>query len=351
MNRYRSAVFVACLFLLASASASANDDSSAMSFPSCGTVTNRNTSYQYGQFNWIEYIVETQGVFDLCGQWVVQAEASVVNVANSGLTATGILYASARRQVMVPAYNRTYQTNGRHYASGSIPSPYSGGWWPTGNTASFATPVAPVAQYDPALDCYSRDGIWRDTWCDLKPASPIIVDSRRNGYSLTNVDNGVYFDLDADGIPELVSWTDRDSDDEFLAMDRNGNGKIDDGSELFGDHTPAYPVGPLVTTANGFEALKFLQSPSYGTSRADDLIDGRDVPFRRLLLWHDANHNGISEPDELRSASEAGVIGIATEYKEKRRRDRYDNEFRQRGTIIWQDGRDPLYDVWLQRRQ
>ena len=113
--------------------------------------------------------------------------------------------------------------------------------------------------------------------------------------------------------------------------------------------TPRVPSGPLVTTANGFEALKFLQSPSYGISRGDnDVIDAGDVPFSRLLLWRDANHNGISEPDELRPASEAGVIGISTD-REKAQRP-VPQQFRQRGTIIWQDGRDPLYDVWLQHR-
>ena len=352
MDRLRSVVVVLCLLGLSTGSVYASDSSSEMSFPSCGTVSNRNTSHQFGQFNWVEYIVETVGVFDLCGQWFVRVEADISGVGNSGASATGVLYASVKRQIPVPAYNRSYQTNGRHFASGTLPSPFGNAWWPTGSTASFATPVAPqIAQYDPVLDCYNRDGVWRDTWCDLKPSSPIIVDSQRNGYALTSVDNGVHFDLDADGIPELVSWTERDSDDEFLAMDRNGNGRIDDGSELFGDHTPAYPSGPLVTTANGFEALKFLQSPAYGMSRGDiGVIDAGDVPFSRLLLWRDANHNGISEPDELRPASGAGVIGIATEYKEKKRRDRYGNEFRQRGTIIWQDGRDPLYDVWLQHR-
>jgi hypothetical protein len=348
MNRMIPALFV-CLLSWSPASAFANDTTSEMGFPSCGTVVNRNTSHQYGLFNWIEYIVETQGSFDLCGQWVVMAEASVVGVANSGLSAVGIMYASARRQVPVPAYNRVYQTNGRHYTAGTIPNPF-GVWWLTGTTASFATPVAPQASYDPAADCFNNDGVWRDTWCDFKPSSPLIVDTLHNGYALTSVEDGVRFDLDADGVAELVAWTARDSDDEFLAMDRNGNGRIDDGSELFGDHTPAYPDGEVVTTANGFEALKFLQSPSYGVSRADQLIDARDVPFSRLLLWRDANHNGISEPDELRSAADAGVVGIAAAYKEKKRKDRYGNEFRQRGTIIWQDGQDAIFDVWLQHR-
>jgi hypothetical protein len=350
MNRVTPVILLLVLLSVAPASTYASDDSSSAGIPSCGVVSNRNSSHQFGQFNWIEYIVETQGVFDACGQWVVLAEANVVNVANSGLSATGIMYASARRQVMVPAYNRTYQTNGRHWASGTIPSFFNGGWWFTGNTVSFATLVPPPVQYDAALDCFNRDGIWRDTWCDFKPASPIIVDSAHDGYALTSVSEGVRFDLDTDGVQEMVAWTRRDSDDEFLAMDRNGNGRIDDGSELFGDHTPAYPSGAPVTTANGFEALKFLQSPSYGVSRPDHVVDGRDVAFSRLLLWRDANHNGVSEPDELRRASDAGVIAISTDYKEKKRTDRYGNQFRQRGTIVWADGRDTVYDVWLQSR-
>jgi hypothetical protein len=66
----------------------------------------------------------------------------------------------------------------------------------------------------------------------------------------------VRFDLDADGIPEQVAWTRPDSEDAFLALDRNGNGLIDDGTELFDNHTPARPDLPGITTANGFEALK-----------------------------------------------------------------------------------------------
>ena len=53
----------------------------------------------------------------------------------------------------------------------------------------------------------------------------------------------MFFDLDGDGSAELVSWTRLESDDAFLAMDRNGNGRIDDGSELFGNYTPMYPAG------------------------------------------------------------------------------------------------------------
>ena len=132
-------------------------------------------------------------------------------------------------------------------------------------------------------------------------------------------------------------------------MDRNGNGRIDDGSELFGNHTPVY-AGTAVTTANGFEALAFLEGPSFGPSTLDARIDARDALFPRLLLWRDANHNGISESDELRPLAGAGLVAIDTLYETARRRDRYGNEFRQRAKGTWADGEYFIYDVWLKRR-
>ena len=118
---------------------------------------------------------------------------------------------------------------------------------------------------EPEFVCESLEGEWDDGKCAYAN-SPLIVDTARDGYRLTSVDNGVRFDLNADGVPEQVAWTRRDSDDAFLALDRNGNGRIDDGSELFGNHTPARPDTPDVTTPNGFEALKFVESTAYGAS-------------------------------------------------------------------------------------
>ena len=132
-------------------------------------------------------------------------------------------------------------------------------------------------------------------------------------------------------------------------MDRNGNGRIDDGTELFGNYTPAYVNRPDVTALNGFEALAFLQGSSYGVSRLDRRIDIGDAAFVRLLLWQDANHNGMSEPEELTTLGAAGVRAIGTEYSERRRVDRFGNEFRQKGRIAWRDGQDgAVFDVWLQ---
>jgi hypothetical protein len=155
---------------------------------------------------------------------------------------------------------------------------------------------------------------------------------------------------DAARILDRVSWTKADSDDAWLAFDRNGNGRIDDGSELFGDHSPS--VSAAVHAKNGFEALKFLEAPAFGPSRPDMQIDQRDAAFAGLLLWTDRNHNGISEADELQRACESGLVAIGTDYQERKRRDAHGNQFRLKGESWWVNARgnvrkDVVWDVWL----
>jgi hypothetical protein len=207
---------------------------------------------------------------------------------------------------------------------------------------------------DPAADCAAQGAeyYWDGGTCQYTPGSPILVDVGRNGYHLTNVADGVRFDLDGDGIAEQVAWTAVDSDDAFLAMDRNGNGVIDNGSELFGNATPAFAGQTDLRARNGFEALGFLEGPDYGVSYTDANLSARDAMFGRLLLWADSNHNGISEPEELRSLAAAGLTSIGTAYTVKKRVDGSGNQFRQKGSLVWADGSiDTVYDVWLQRER
>jgi VCBS repeat-containing protein len=134
------------------------------------------------------------------------------------------------------------------------------------------------------------------TLTPIAAADPIILDLDKNGFALSSIADGVTFDINADGKADQIAWT---SDDGILAYDVDGNGVIDNGSEVF---TPDFNGG---TFASGMAALASLDG------NGDGKIDGGDAAFDELKVWIDANNNGISDEGELSSLSDHDVASIS----------------------------------------
>jgi hypothetical protein len=130
-----------------------------------------------------------------------------------------------------------------------------------------------------------------------------------------------------------------------LRVDRNGNGRVDDGSELFGNYTP---LSDGRTAGNGFEALREFDD------NGDGKIDARDTVWQRLLLWTDRNHDGVSQPDELTPIANSSVVSISVAYMWTGRRDRWGNTYRYESRVIVRAGDGsllarPVYDIYFSR--
>lgn len=129
----------------------------------------------------------------------------------------------------------------------------------------------------------------------VQEAEPLILDLNGNGIELTDVrrGDGVFFDITGDGKPEQVSWV--SANDGMLVYDRNGNGKIDSGKELFGDQHGA---------KDGFEELS-----KFDTDK-NNAINKKDPIYQKLKIWQDLNQNGFSEVVELKSIARYGIDSI-----------------------------------------
>jgi hypothetical protein len=174
------------------------------------------------------------------------------------------------------------------------------------------------------------------------PTTPIIIDTRSEGFHLTNIANGVKFTF---GVIRLqTSWTDARYSNAWLALDRDGDGRIENATELFGEMTPQ----PASDSPNGYKALAVFDEVRNG-GNGNGKIDPGDAIWPSLRLWIDRNHNGVSEPRELITLTEAGIFAIDLDYTVTHTTDQYGNTFRYAaGVEDKYNNRNPLcYDVIL----
>lgn len=159
--------------------------------------------------------------------------------------------------------------------------------------------------------------------------SPLVLDLAGDGLQLKGHDAGTSFALFG-AKPTPVGWL-AGSDDALLALDANGNGKIDSGRELFGE----------ATGLNGFAALARFDD------NRDGVISAADAVFERLVAWRD-NGDGRSEPSELHSLASLGIQSIALRFERSDREDRFGNQLGLLGTARDNRGRQvPVVDVWF----
>ncbi len=187
--------------------------------------------------------------------------------------------------------NSVYTLDGRSYTGfgdgqnitlPSVPRPDSVIWINNSSTSDF--------QVNPQLNLYF-DG-WASGLRNFK--SPIAIDMDGDGIETTHIydDGEVYFDIDGDGFAERVGWI--APDDTLIAMDHNGNGTIDDITELYGD-----------------DVMPAFQKLALHDSNGDGVISALDQDFSSLVVWRDLNQNGVSEDGELQGLLQAGIREIS----------------------------------------
>lgn len=176
-------------------------------------------------------------------------------------------------------------------------------------------------------------------WEDAENSrSPLVVDLDGDGKIETvSTDGNVHFDFDSNQKIENSGWIGKD--EGFLVRDLNGNGQIDNGTEMFGNHTVLQNGKNAV---NGFEALKALDSNGNGK------FDAEDEAWSQVKVWRDANTNGIVDSGELLTLEQAGIESINLKYDYQKEADENGNLEIQQGTFNRTDGTTgKVSDVWF----
>lgn len=169
------------------------------------------------------------------------------------------------------------------------------------------------------------------------PVDPIIIDLDRDGIETLGKSANIFFDHNGNGFAENTGWVGKD--DGLLVWDKDKDGKITSGGEIFGDHML---LEDGTSAENGFQALAELDK------NGDGVIDKLDDAYHFLQVWQDKNSNGVVDDGELMSLASAGIASISTSYKNSKYVDPQGNAHRQTGTITYTDGKTGVVaDVWF----
>jgi Ca2+-binding RTX toxin-like protein len=173
---------------------------------------------------------------------------------------------------------------------------------------------------------------------DPIPSSPIALDLDGDGVETTPLESGVNFDLDGNGFAEKIGFI--KSDDGLLVLDKDGDGFITNGNELFGDQTL---LENGQRAQNGFVALREFDD------NADGFIDTNDTVYEQLRVWQDHDQDGVSEENELRSLGSLNVARLDLSYQQSNLVDANGHPHYQQGRYI--DGLGGVHqmdDVYFQ---
>jgi hypothetical protein len=174
----------------------------------------------------------------------------------------------------------------------------------------------------------------------LAYTSPLVLDLDGNGINTVSAQSGVSFDVNNDGVKERTGWIGRN--DGLLVRDLNGDGKINNGGELFGEGTL---LGKGRHASDGYEALAVMDM------NFDGVINKFDQGFDALKIWQDTNSNGISDKGELKSLANAGIAELSLAAKASTKMDN-GNLIGLMGSYTAADGSvHTMGDVWFSTDQ
>ncbi len=149
--------------------------------------------------------------------------------------------------------------------------------------------------------------LYQDITDFLKPLAPglgmidpLILDLDGDGVHTTGVDHSeAHFDFAGEGSRTHTGWI--STGDGLLVLDRNHNGLIDTGAELFSNFTQ---LANGTLAANGFEALREFDF------NKDGIIDHNDSVWSSLRIWRDGNRDGATQDGELLTLTQLGIVEI-----------------------------------------